>query len=125
MKGNIMSKQTINRKEAVTMRKFGFTYKQISEALGCSQQWCATNLANIKVNDFYIQSAYEQFKKETDRECSVCGMKFVTNEDSDYFFDHVQDNLSENEFCSSRCHGHYLLDVGTLKDVLSKDYKKM
>ena len=120
-----MAKQTVNRTEAVTMRKFGFTYKQIAEALGCSEQWCAAHLSKIKVNDFYMHTAYEQFKKQVGATCSMCGTDFVTNEDSDYFFDHVQDFRSENEFCSARCHGHYLLDDDCLEEMLGKDYKKM
>lgn len=120
-----MAKQTVDRKEAVTMRKFGFTYKQIAEALGCSEQWCATHLSKIKVNNFYIQSAYEKFKQDADTTCEMCGMSFTTDEDSDYFFDHVVDNQSGKVFCSNRCHGHYLLDDDCLEDMLGKDHKKM
>lgn len=119
-----MANQTIDRKEAVTMRKFGFTYKQIAERLGCSQQWCATHLANIKVDESYLDIAYSQFKEQTSTNCEMCGMYIVTDEDSEYF-SCVEDSRTGDKFCSNRCLGHRLLDDECLKRMHGDDYKML
>lgn len=120
-----MANQKVDRNEAVTLRKFGFTYKQIAEKLGCSQQWCATHLSNIKVNDFYMETAYELFKKQIGATCEMCGTNFVTDEDSEFYYDREDDYATGKKFCSGRCRGHYLLDDNCLEGIYGKDYKKM
>lgn len=40
----------IDKEKAIELRREGFTYQQIAEDLGCSVQWCKTNLKDIPKN---------------------------------------------------------------------------
>jgi len=54
-----MGLRTVNRERAVLLRKLGWSYKQISKYIGCSEAWCAVHLSNIKPDDELMQKVAE------------------------------------------------------------------
>lgn len=56
-----MGLRTVNRERAVLLRRLGWSYKQISKYIGCSEAWCAVHLNGVKPDDELMQEVLEYY----------------------------------------------------------------
>lgn len=101
-----MAKQSVKYNEAVTMRRFGFSYKKIAELINCSVPWCAAKLSKVKIDEELMIKAYLDFRKEAKSECPVCGGYF--NFDEGFNIKNEDDTKILVSACSYPCFLHLL-----------------
>lgn len=106
-----MAKQSVNYSDAVTMRRFGFSYKKIAELLNCSVPWCAVNLSKVKIDDCLMVKAYLDFRKEATTVCPVCGGYFHYDAEGGFNVNGIRNKKGNEEpvsVCSYHCTLHLL-----------------
>lgn len=120
-----MAKQSVKYNEAVTMRRFGFSYKKIAQLVNCSVPWCAANLSKIEIDEDLMVSAYLDFRKEATTECPVCGGYFTFNEERGYNLRNIEGDKITNSACSYRCALHLIGDVAGIVEEFGDRANKL
>jgi hypothetical protein len=95
-----MVSKSVDLNEAVTMRKFGFSYQQIAQTLKCSVQWCAFNLKGIEADSVLLYAAYDMYKKVANETCEQCSMHFTLDNTSAFYNENV---ITDKKYCSNKC----------------------
>lgn len=103
-----MANKRVDETTAITMRRLGFSYKQIAEHLKCSEAWCAVNLKKIKPSQEQMLLSLDMFMDKASCRCDNCGMVYSPQKTVDGDEQRYTDDR-DNYFCSSSCLSRWLL----------------